>query len=302
MSLPAPDISLSGSPPSAVSSPSGYVTNSRFRWRSFLQNLDLWLPLSFLVLLVLACFLWPEIHSIPNPIKGDLSTPNVPPLSPGHIFGTDELGNDVLSRILYGGRVSLEVGLGTTIIGTVIGGTLGAIAGLKGGITDILIMRTLEMFLAFPSLVLAIVVADLLGPSELHVIWAISFFSIPSHGRVARGNTIRVRESTFMVAAGLSGSKDWKILVRHVVPNIFPQMMTFGLLGVGVAIIVEAALSFLGLGVPPPGPSWGNMIAVGQQNLTTAPDLVIIPSAFLFATVLSLNLVGDSLRARWSVQ
>jgi peptide/nickel transport system permease protein len=145
-------------------------------------------------------------------------------------------------------------------------------------------------------------VANVLGPSELHVIWAISFFSVPAFGRLARASTLRLREHTFVVASKMLGTPSWRILVRHIVPNIFPQLMTFALLGVSIAIIVEAALSFLGLGVPPPGPSWGNMISYGQQNITTQPDLVIIPSAFLFATVMALNLMGDALRTRWSTQ
>jgi len=233
-------------------------------------------------------------------VRGNLDLLNLPPLSPHHLFGTDNLGNDVFSRILYGGRVSLEVGFGATAIGMAVGGVIGMFAGYRGGVQEAVVMRVLEILLAFPALVLAIIVSTYLGPSELHVIWAISFFSIPAFARLARASTLRVREYTFIGAAQLGGSSDRSILFRHIAPNVFPQLMTYGLLGVGIAIIVEAALSFLGLGVPPPGPSWGNMIAVSQQNLTTAPDLLIIPAAFLFATVLSLNLVGDALRARWA--
>jgi peptide/nickel transport system permease protein len=272
----------------------------RGRLRRMLYSLELWLPVGFLVVLVLACFVWPEVYGIPNPVRGNLDLLNLPPLSPHHLFGTDNLGNDVFSRILYGGRVSLEVGFGATAIGMAVGGVIGMFAGYRGGVQEAVVMRVLEILLAFPALVLAIIVSTYLGPSELHVIWAISFFSIPAFARLARASTLRVREYTFIGAAQLSGSSDGRILFRHIAPNVFPQLMTYGLLGVGIAIIVEAALSFLGLGVPPPGPSWGNMIAVSQQNLTTAPDLLIIPAAFLFATVLSLNLVGDALRARWA--
>jgi peptide/nickel transport system permease protein len=269
------------------------------RMHMLAKSLEMWIPASFLILLVLTCFVWPEIHSIPNPIKGNIAVALKPPSSPGHLFGTDQLGNDVFSRILYGGRVSLEVGLGATALGLIAGGGLGAIAGLKGGATESIVMRALEILLAFPSIILAIVVAVYLGPSELHVIWAISFFSVPAFGRLARANTLRIRERTFMSAAKLSGSSDFRILLRHVVPNIIPPLMTFALLSVGTAIMVEAALSFLGLGVPPPGPSWGNMISAGQTQLTTSPDLVVIPVAFLFATVAALNLLGDAVRARW---
>ncbi|MCL2394034.1 MAG: ABC transporter permease [Acidimicrobiaceae bacterium] len=254
-----------------------------------------------MILLILACFVWPLIYPVPSPIAGD-SAPNIPPLTAGHLFGTDQTGNDVFSRILYGGRVSLEVGFGAAILGLVVGGALGAMAGYFGGLLEATVMRVLEIFLAFPSLVLAIVVASYLGPSEMHVIWAISFFTVPYFARLARANTLQVREQTYIRAAQLMGVRDSRTLVRHVAPNILPPLMTFGLLGVGFSIIIEAALSFLGLGVPPPHPSWGNMISQGQQNLTTQPVLVIIPSAFLFAAVLAVNLTGDALRYRWSAQ
>lgn len=269
--------------------------------RRHMRALELWIPLGFLIVLILACFVWPLVYPVPAPILGS-STPNLPPLSAGHLFGTDQTGNDVFSRILYGGRVSLEVGFGAAAMGLIVGGGLGAIAAYYGGLLEATVMRVLEIFLAFPSLVLAIVVASYLGPSEMHVIWAISFFTVPYFARLSRANTLQVREQTYIRAAHLMGTRDWRTLLRHVAPNIVAPLMTFGLLGVGFSIIIEAALSFLGLGVPPPHPSWGNMIAQGQQNLTTKPVLVIIPSAFLFATVLAVNLTGDALRYRWSTQ
>jgi peptide/nickel transport system permease protein len=271
----------------------------RYIFRRVYADLQLWLSLSFLVFMALACFVWPIIHTMPRPTLG-LATPYLPPLTPHHLFGTDQLGNDVFSRILYGGRVSLEVGFGSISIGLVVGGSLGAVAGYKGGALETIVMRVLDVFLAFPSVVLAIVVATYLGPSELHVIWAISFFSIPTFGRLARANTLRLRAQPYMLAAKLCGTRDSRIVLRHVGPNIIFPLLTFSLIGVGIAIVVEAALSFLGLGVPPPGPSWGNMISIGQQNLTTDPDLVIIPASFLFATVLAVNLLGDALRRKLS--
>jgi peptide/nickel transport system permease protein len=262
--------------------------------------MELWVPAAFLIALILACFVWPEIYTLPNPEHGQLTQPLLPPLSAGHVFGTDQLGNDILSRILYGGRISIEVGLGTTGIGMLLGGTLGATAALYGGLYEIVAMRCLEILLSVPSLVLAIIIATYFGPSEIHVIWAISFFSIPAFARLSRANTLRLKERTFMSAARLSGSSDRRILLRHIVPNVVPSILTFALLGIGVAIMLEAALSFLGLGVPPPAPSWGNMIAAGQVNLRAYPDLTLIPAAFLFATVLALNLLGDALRVRWA--
>jgi peptide/nickel transport system permease protein len=264
------------------------------------RGLRLWLPAGFLILLLGACFIWPNVYPVPNPVRGSVLQSGLPPLSPGHIFGTDPVGNDVFSRILYGGQISFEVGFAVTAIGLVIGSLLGIAAGYWGGVTDTIISRVLDVLIAFPALVLALAIAEGLGPSEVHVIWALSVFSIPAFGRIARGATLALREQTFMLASRLSGTRGWRVILRHIIPNVMPQLMTFSLLGVGVAIILEGALSFLGLGIPLPEASWGSMIAQGQQTLSASPDLVLIPSAFLFATVVSLNLVGDSLRERWA--
>jgi peptide/nickel transport system permease protein len=266
------------------------------------RSLRLWVPAGFLILLAFMCFIWPHIYPVPKPVGGSVLDAGLPPLSPGHIFGTDPVGNDVFSRVLYGGQVSFEVGLAVTALGLVIGGLLGMTAGYWGGPVDAVISRVLDILIAFPALVLALAIAEGLGPSEVHVIWALAVFSIPATGRIARSATLALREQTFMLAARLSGTRGPRILLRHVIPNIVPQLMTFSLLGIGVIIILEGALSFLGLGIPLPEPSWGSMIAQGQQTLSASPYLVLIPSAFLFATVVSLNLVGDALRERWGVR
>jgi peptide/nickel transport system permease protein len=264
--------------------------------------LRIWLPAGFLILLAFACFIWPQIYPVPKPVGGSILESGLPPFSPGHILGTDPNGNDVLSRILYGGQVSFEVGFSVTAIGLVIGGVLGVAAGYWGGIADASIMRMLDVLIAFPALVLALAIAEGLGPSEPHVIWALAVFSIPAFGRIARGGTLAMREQNFMLAARLSGTRGHQIIIRHVIPNIAPQLMTFSLLGIGIAIILEGALSFLGLGIPLPEPSWGSMIAQGQQVLSATPEQALIPSAFLFAAVVSLNLLGDALRERWGVR
>jgi peptide/nickel transport system permease protein len=248
------------------------------------------------------CYLWPLVHNVPPPVGGSVLDSSDPVGTPGHVFGTDAAGNDIFSRILYGGRVSLEVGLATQLIGLVLGGLLGMIAGYSRGIVEAVLMRVLDMLIAFPSLVLALAIAEGLGPSELHVIYALSFFSVPAFARVARGGTLRLRDQTFMVAARMLGTKWWRMILFHFTPNLLPQLVTFGLLGAGVAIILEGALSFLSLGIPPPGASWGNMIAEGQQTLSSTPSLVLIPSAFLLATVAALNLLGDALRQRWGAR
>ena len=293
MSAPLPDLLA----PGAVIAPAATRTRARAGWA---RGLRLWLPAGFLILMLAACFIWPNIYPVPNPVRGSVLEAGLPPLSPGHVFGTDPVGNDVFSRILYGGQVSLEVGFAVTAIGLVIGSLLGVTAGYLGGATDAVISRVLDVLIAFPALVLALAIAEGLGPSEVHVIWALAVFSIPAFGRLSRGATLALREQTFMLAARLSGTRGWRMIVRHVAPNIMPQLLTFSLLGFGVVIILEGALSFLGLGIPLPEASWGSMIAQGQQTLSASPDLVLIPSAFLFATVLSLNLLGDALRERWA--
>ncbi len=295
MSAPLPELLIPGAAARAVP--------ERVRVRSGLGRwLRLWLPAGFLILMLGACFIWPNVYPVPNPVRGSVLQAGLPPLSPGHIFGTDPVGNDVFSRILYGGQISFEVGFGVTAIGLALGGLLGIAAGYWGRAADTIISRVLDVLIAFPALVLALAIAEGLGPSELHVIWALSVFSIPAFGRIARSATLALREQTFMLAARLSGTRGWRVIVRHVIPNIVPQLMTFSLLGIGVVIILEGALSFLGLGIPLPEASWGSMIAQGQQVLSATPDLVLIPSAFLFATVVSLNLLGDALRERWGVR
>ena len=257
------------------------------------------IPLGFLILLAAACFLWPLVYHVPPPFDAPNPVPNLPLFSPGHILGTDPVGNDVLSRILYGGRVSLEVGFGVAALGLVVGGSVGVLAGFWAGAFDAVVMRVLDVLIAFPSLALALAVAEGLGPSELHVIWALAFFSVPAFARISRAATLRLRGQTYVLASVLSGTKTWRVMLRHLTPNVFPQLLTFGLLNVGVAIVIEGALDFLGLGIPPPTPSWGGMIALGQQNLSSNPSLLLVPSAFLLVTVLALNRLGDALRAWW---
>jgi len=294
MSAPLPELLA----PDAAVKPVAGRPRARGGWA---RALRLWLPAGFLLLMLGACFVWPNIYTLPNPVRGSVLEAGLPPLSPGHVFGTDPVGNDVLSRILYGGQISFEVGFAVTAIGLVVGGLLGIAAGYWGGAVDTIISRVLDVLIAFPALVLALVIAEGLGPSELHVIWALSVFSVPVYGRIARSATLALREQTFMLAARLSGTRGWRVMLRHIVPNITPQLMTFSLLGFGVVIILEGALSFLGFGIPLPEASWGSMIAQGQQTLSASPDLVLIPSAFLFATVVSLNLLGDALRERWAI-
>jgi peptide/nickel transport system permease protein len=266
------------------------------------RSLEVAVPATVLALLLFFCFIWPLVYPVPKPVGGSILDSGLPLWSPGHIFGTDTVGNDIMSRILYGGRVSFEVAAAVQVIGLVVGGLLGLIAGYRGGKLEAVLMRVLDVFIAFPSLVLVLAIVDSLGQSELNVIWALAAFSIPAFARVTRAATLRLRDQPFVVAARLSSVKTWRILAGHIVPNVMPQLLTFSLLGAGVVIILEGALDFLGYGIPDPEPSWGKMIASGQTMLSVSPSLVIVPSIFLFVTVVCLNMLGDGLRALWGVR
>lgn len=273
----------------------------RHRWmRTWLRTPDIVVPSAVLLLVVAACFLGPIVFSLPSPVDGNVLNSNLPLFSAGHLFGTDPVGNDVLSEVLNGGQVSLEIALATNALALVVGGVLGTLAGFRGGALDAIIMRIFDVFIAFPSIVLALVLAQALRPSELHVIWALSFFAVPSYARIARAATLKLREQDFLLAARLGGIRTPRTLLRHIAPLVLPQLVTFALLFLGVTVLISAALSYLGLSVPPPNPTWGNMIAAGQPYLSTYPAFVLIPSAFLFVTVLCLNILGDAVRARWA--
>jgi peptide/nickel transport system permease protein len=268
--------------------------------RGWLRSLDVVIPAAMLAFLLFLFFVWPLFGTVGKPTGGNILDANLDPFSAGHVFGTDPVGNDIWSRILYGGRNSIEIALAVQLIGLIVGGTIGAFAGYWGSLLDSMLMRVLDVLIAFPALVLALAIAENLGPSKVHTIMALSFFSVPAFARISRAASLRLRERTFILSARLAGTSHARVLLRHIAPNIVPQLVTFGLLGMGVIIILEGALSFFGLGIPPPNPSWGNMIFDGQNILSAEPRLVLVPSAFLFVTVLSFNLLGDALRSRWS--
>jgi peptide/nickel transport system permease protein len=299
MGAQLPDAEAGGATATLAVAPT--VAEPKARRRGWTHNLDIVIPAALVGLLLFLCFIWPLFGTVPPPTGGNILDANLPSFSEGHPLGTDQIGNDLWSRLLYGGRNSLEIAFAVNIIGLVIGGLLGAFAAFWGSFVDTTIMRVLDVLIAFPSLVLALAIAQSLGASKLHTIYALSFFSVPAFARLARASTLRLRERPFMLAARLAGTRTPRMLLRHVAPNILPQLATFGLLGIGVTIILEGALSFLGLGVPPPNPSWGNMIFEGQAVMSAEPKLVLLPSAFLFVTVLSFNLLGDALRSRWNV-
>ena len=278
------------------------VSSRRLKWQKTARALRLWVPAGILILLLFFCFVWPYIYTIPPGDTGSILDSSLPPFSPGHWLGTDPNGVDVFSMLIYGGQTSFEVALAVTAVGMIIGGTIGLAAGYFGGWTDSLLSRIVDVLIAFPALVLVLAVAEVLQPSETHLIWALSVFSVPAFARVTRSSTLVVRQLPFITAARLTGTGNWKIIFRHVLPNVIPGIVTFSLLGIGIVVILEGAVDFLGLGIQIPQPSWGAMIAKGQNVLTAEPQYVLIPSIVLLIFVMSLNLLGDALRERWGVR
>nr|WP_244447615.1 ABC transporter permease [Neorhizobium galegae] len=213
-----------------------------------------------------------------------------------HWMGTDEAGRDMLSRIIWGARASLMAGLTSVGIAMAIGVPLGLAAGFLGGLIDGLISRFTDAMLACPFLILAIAFAAFLGPSLTNAMLAIGITAMPLFIRLTRGQVLSIKAEEYVEAASAVGNPQWRIAVRHILPNILPQLMVQATLTIASAIIAEASMSFLGLGLQPPAPSWGSMLNSAQRFLTNAPWMALWPGMAIFMTVLSFNLLGDGLR------
>jgi peptide/nickel transport system permease protein len=254
-----------------------------------------WLAASWIALVALLA-ICAKLLPIPSPTDIDFLAKRALP-SAEHWLGTDNLGRDELSRLIYGARISLTVGLLAPVIGVTIGGCLGMLAGYFRGRFEALVVGGADVLLAFPPLVLALAVTAYLGQSVPNLVLVIGVLGVPAFTRVARAATFTLAQRDFIVAARALGATHARILVRELLPNVALPLLAFFLLGVAVTIVVEGALSFLGLGVPPPAPSWGIMIGEGRETLDTAPRLAFMPCAAMFFTVLAFNMVGDSLGA-----
>jgi len=215
--------------------------------------------------------------------------------SSDHVLGLDDLGRDVASRVIYGARVSLRVGFSVVIITAVVGIILGSIAGYFGGFMDTAIMRISDMLLAFPGILLAIALVAVLGPSLNNVVLALSVIGWVSYARLTRGQVLKVREMEFVTAAEALGARSPRVIFRHLLPNVISPVIVQATLGLAGAILAEASLSFLGLGVQPPTPSWGAMLTTGRQYLGIADHLAIYPGIAIMFAVMGLNFFGDGL-------
>jgi len=274
-------------------------------------GIPFWLSLSWVVLiLVLAVSAkhlpmpaydamdWKNLAAPPG-TKADLSTlvnPTGESFAGVYLLGTDTMGRDILARLIVGAQVSLRVGLVAPFIGLIIGGSLGMLAGFYRGRLESVVMAAMDAILAFPAMVLLLTITFYLGPDVNHIIFALGFLSIPSFARIARANTLSYGQRDFIQAARMIGQKDLTILVTEILPNTLVPLLVYALLMVSYMIIAEGALSFLGLGVPPPTPSWGAMIAEGKEVLEEAGHVCMIPALVMFLTILAFNLMGDALQ------
>jgi peptide/nickel transport system permease protein len=230
-----------------------------------------------------------------DPLKLSLSNRIKAP-SDEHVFGTDHFGRDILSRVLYGGRVSLYVGVLSVVFAAGIGIVLGAVGGYFGGRIDYAIVLIMDALISFPSVLLAIGLMAVMGPGVKNIIIALALVGIPTYGRVVRGAVLSIRQKEYIEAARNAGSGHLKIIFLHILPNTMAPLTVVTTIGVANAILIEAALSFLGLGVPPPAPSWGNILSDGRNFISQAPWLTIFPGLAITLSVLGFNTLGDGLR------
>ncbi|RDI28793.1 glutathione ABC transporter permease GsiD [Pseudacidovorax intermedius] len=292
-SLPASDTAAAAAAasgaPLAVRSPW-----SEF-WRKFKRQPMALAALAFIVLLVAVAVLAPWISPYDAENFFDYDRLNTPP-SAAHWFGVDPLGRDILSRILMGARISLATGFVSVALGAVVGTALGLVAGFYGGWWDRLIMRMCDVLFAFPGILLAIAVVAILGSSMTNVVVAVSVFSVPAFARLVRGNTLALKNLTYIEATRSIGAGDLTILLRHILPGTLSAIVVYFTMRMGTSIITAASLSFLGMGAQPPTPEWGAMLNEARADMVNAPHVALFPSLAIFFTVLAFNMLGDGLR------
>jgi peptide/nickel transport system permease protein len=266
----------------------------RDAWRRFYRNRLALLGLAIVALLVVSAAFAPWLAPA-DPGKQSLIEKRARP-GGKFVLGADEFGRDILSRTIYGSRVALLVGTVSVAIALAAGLVLGSLAGFLGGWVDAAIMRAVEVLLAFPYLLLAIAIVSALGSGALNTTIAVGIWGTPPVTRIVRGSVLALRESEYVRAARALGASGLMLVVRHILPNVLPTVIVYGTLFMAQAILVEAALSFLGLGVQPPTPSWGLMVATGRDFLLVAPHIATIPGLAIMFAVLGFNLLGDGLR------
>ena len=302
---PGPEDSTPASQPAALSVrgidvavvSSKPLTMRALVWRRYKRHVPAMISSAVLLILIFMAIFAPQVTGHCDPYANNLKHFRAPP-GEGYPLGTDTLGRDVYCRLVYASRVSLSVGLVAVSISLLIGTILGVIAGYAGGPIDSFVMRLSDVVLSFPLLMIIIVIVSVVGPSVYNVMIVIGLLSWPAVARLVRGNVLSLREQDFIIAARAAGVPDRRIALRHILPNTMAEVVVAGTFGVAAAILIEAGLSFLGLGVQPPMASWGNML-IDAQSLTileSMPWLWVPPGLMIALAVLSINFVGDGLR------
>ena len=260
----------------------------------FNRNRISWIGVVLLLILVSLAVFAPVISPY-NPVEQHITDQFKGP-SAKYWLGTDEYGRDLFTRIVWGARISLTVGTVSVILGMIVGSILGMYAGYKGGMRDELIMRVMDVFMSIPTLLMGLFVVAVLGPNMGNLIIAIALTVVPRFARIARAPTVSIKERDYVEACRAMGFSDLRIMLVHVLPNILGDIMVMGSLWVATAVRIEASLSFIGLGVPPPTPTWGGMVREGFEKMLDSPGASIYPGIFILLTVFAFNLIGDGLR------
>ncbi len=253
------------------------------------------LGLILVVIITLIALLAPHIAPH-DPLTLDMAMRREPPGTPGHLLGTDNAGRDLLSRIIWGSRISLQVGVVATGLGIILGTVMGLLAGFYGGAVETLLLRLIDILICFPTLLLALAIVAMLGPAIRNVMIAVGVTQAPRFARIVRSSVLSVREMEYVESASAMGASSMRIMFRHLLPNAMTGAVVFATLSIGAAILTEATLSFLGLGVPPPTPSWGNIVAEGRRFLLCSPWITVFPGLAIMVTVFGFNFFGDGLR------
>jgi peptide/nickel transport system permease protein len=283
---------MSASSYTAAPSPFAYFAQATLK--AFNTNKTSWIGLVVFLIVVVVAILAPVLAPYDPNDQNILEKLRAPTME--HWLGTDSFGRDTLSRLIYGARISLIIGVVSTLAAMVIGTAIGMLAGWHGGRLDTVTMQAMDVLLAFPSLILGLILVAMLGPSMVNIIIAIALTSIPPFARIARAPTIAVKEREFVDAGRALGYSDTRLLVVHILPNILPEILVMGSLWLANAIRTEASLAFVGLGVKPPTATWGGMIREGFENILDSYWLALVPGVAILIVIFALNLLGDGLR------